>query len=334
MIHWLACLLRAYAGLIKYFFISMRNIPTATVIHQLTINDNPDNVWAKAIDIIKRIVPAYDFAISRTAFTDVLRLFRGEYPGYCAIKTPYHNLHHTMDVFLCSVRLMHGVHLSGTRLTDREITLVMLATLLHDIGYAQLLDEDYGSGAQYTLTHVGRGIKFMQKYLPEHDFPADFAIPLECLMNSTNPGISFDEINFPDERTRLIAQIVGSADIVGQMADRTYLEKLMFLYQEFKEAKFGNYESIHDLLCKTKSFYDMTRNKKLDGTYGGIYKKLTSHFKDYMGIESNYYMESIDKNIAYLSKVITFNEAEFHTMLKRGGITEKSQYLKLPRVLT
>jgi hypothetical protein len=303
----------------------MRNMPAPSEIRQLTANDNQDEVWAKAIDIVRRINPAFDFTLARTAFTDVLRLFRGEYPGYCAIKTPYHNLHHTMDVFLCSVRLMHGVHLSGTPLTDREITWIMLATLMHDIGYVQLLDEAYGTGAQYTLTHVGRGIKFMQHYLVERDFPAGFATPLECLMNSTNPALDFDAIDFPDLRTRMLAQIVGSADIVGQMADRSYLEKLLFLYLEFKEAKFGNYASMLDLLRQTKSFYDHTKEKKLEGTYEGIYKNLSSHFKDYVGMESNYYMECIEKNIAYLSKVITLNEAEFLTMLKRGGIIDKTQ---------
>jgi hypothetical protein len=170
----------------------------------------------------------------------------------------------------------------------------------------------------------------MQNYLQEHDFPSDFALPLACLMNSTNPGLAFDAIEFPDQRTRMLAQIVGSADIVGQMADRTYLEKLLFLYLEFKEAGFGNYSSMHDLLRQTKEFYDNTKEKKLDGAFEGIYNKLTYHFKEFLGQETNYYLESIEKNIAYLSKVISLNEAEYFSMLKRGGILEKSQNLLSP----
>jgi len=311
----------------------MRNIPTPAEIRQLTVNDNPDEVWAKAIDIVRHINPAYDFTLARTVYTDVLRLFRGEYPGYCIIKTPYHDLHHTLDVFLCAVRLSHGVHISGTPLADREITWIMLATMLHDIGYAQLLDEECGSGAQYTLTHVGRGIKFMQHYLHEHDFPADYATPVEYLMNSTNPALAFDAINFPDKRTRLLAQIVGSADIVGQMADRSYLEKLLFLYLEFKEAQLDNFACRHDLLRQTKNFYDITKEKILEGAFEGMYKKLAFHFKDYMGMENNYYVESIEKNLAYLSKVIALDETEHLAMLKRGGIVEKSLTLAVPGVI-
>lgn len=299
-------------------------------MHQLTANDNPDEVWAEATDIVRHINPAYDFKLARTAYIDVLKLFRGEYPGYCIIKTPYHDLRHTLDVFLCAVRLMHGVHLSGTLLNDSEITLVMLATLMHDIGYAQRLEEDYGSGAQHTLTHVNRGIRLMQDFLRAHGYSPELASPLEHLMNSTNPSIDFEAINFPDKRTRLLAQIVGSADIVGQMADRTYLEKLLFLYLEFKEAGFSTYTSMHDLLRQTKNFYEQTRTKKLDGTFAGIYNKLGLHFKSYLGTENNYYLESIEKNIAYLSKIIVLNETEYLSMLKRGGIAEQSRSMIAP----
>lgn len=308
----------------------MRNIASYAEIHQLTDNDNPDEVWAKAIDIIRQISPDFDFAITHIVYSDVLRLFRGEYPGYCPIKTPYHNLHHTLDVFLCAIRLTHGVHISGTRIADREIKCIMLAALFHDLGYAQRLEEDSGSGAQFTLTHVGRGIKFMRQYMLEHDFPTDLATPVEFLMNGTNPGIAFDSISFPDERTRLLSQIVGSADIVGQMADRAYLEKLLFLYLEFNEAKFGNYSSMHDLLRQTKSFYENALEKKLDGSFEGTYRKLVFHFKEYLGVETNYYMESIEKNIDYLSKIIELDENEYLSMLKRGGIIDKSRALIPP----
>lgn len=111
----------------------MRNIAAPAGISLLTANDNPDEVWAKAIDIVRRINPAFDFTLARTIFTDVLRLFRGEYPGYCAIETSYNNLRDTSDALLCSVRLMHGVHICGTTLADRELTWIMLATLMHDI---------------------------------------------------------------------------------------------------------------------------------------------------------------------------------------------------------
>lgn len=304
----------------------MKSVPTPAEIDNLFKNSDPDEVWRKAAAVSKLINPAYDLSFSKTTFDDVVRVFHGEYPGYCPIKTLYHNQDHTLDVFLCAVRLMHGVHLSGTRLSDRDMTMIMMAALMHDIGYAQLLGEETGTGAQYTKSHVDRGIEFMRQYVVERRFPADFATTLAFAMRCTDPSVTISKIEFPDERTRLLGQIVRTADFTGQMADRTYLEKLLFLYLEFEEAHFGNFQSLHDLLNKTCEFYEVTR-QQLDGELGGIYAKLTFHFKDSLGVDKNYYMESIEKNIAYLSKITVLNETRYLSMLKRGGIVEKAKPL-------
>ncbi len=307
----------------------MKNAPTPAEINSLFANSNPDEVWPKAADIVRRISPAYDFFFARTAFNDVVRLFRGEYPGYCPIRTLYHDLPHTLDVFLCAVRLMHGVHTSGTRLADNEMTMIMMAALMHDVGYVQRHGEETGTGAQFTQSHVKRGIEFMRHYIVHQHFPPDLAIPLELIILSTDPALALSEINFTDERTRLLGQIVNTADLTGQMADRTYLEKLLFLYLEFKEAHFGGYQNTYDLLSKTQKFYKITR-QKLDGELGGIYAKLSFHFKDWFGVENNYYLESIEKNMAYLSKVTSFSEEKYLSMLKRGGIVGKTETLIAP----
>lgn len=218
---------------------------------------------------------------------------------------------------------MQGVHLSGTRLTDDDMTMVIMAALMHDVGYAQLLDDESGTGAQYTFSHVDRSIQFMQEYIADQHFPVAFITPLKCMILSTNPALKISEIDFPDEHTRLLGQLVCTADLTGQMADRTYLEKLLFLYLEFKEASFGDYTSVHDLLVKTKHFYS-TVQKKMDVDLDGLYAKLTLYFKDKFSVERNYYLESIEKNIAYLTKITSLDEQEHFAMLKRGGIVQKS----------
>ena len=306
----------------------MKNIPTSDEINSLFTNSNSDLVWVKATGIIRRISPGYDFTLVRTVFDDVMRLFHGNYAGYSSIKTLYHDLPHTLDIFLCVVRLMHGVHLSGIRLTNKEMTLIIIATLMHDVGYSQLGGEQGGTGAQYTQTHIRRGISFMKKYLIDRHLPLNFAISLEPMITITDPALDFSEIDFPDEHTRLLGQIVVTAELTGQMADRTYLEKLLFLYLEFKEAHFGNFQNTYDLLRQTQLFYGATR-EKLDGAFGGMYARLSFHFKDMMGVDNNYYLEAIEKNMAYLSKVVALNEAEYLSMLKRGRIVEKSQAIAM-----
>ena len=153
----------------------------------------------------------------------------------------------------------------ASALSDNEITRIMIAALMHDIGYAQRLDEDTGTGAQYTRDHVKRGVECMHCYLAGQRFPSAWAASLEPMILTTPHDGEFHKINFPDERVRLLGQNILTADLVGQMSDRNYLEKLLFLYLEFKEAHLGNYQSMHDLLLKTKDFYKFTRQKKLDG---------------------------------------------------------------------
>ena len=301
----------------------MKKTPTSAEISELFDNTDPNVVWDEATDVIRRINPAYDFTLVEKVYKDVLRMFYGEFPGYCAIKTLYHDLSHTLEVFMCGVRLMHGVHRSGDHLTDEEITLMMLAILMHDIGYAQRRGEDFGTGAQFTQTHVQRGVEFMEHYFGERRLPSDILVDVKGMILGTEHFRPFTQIDFATERARMLARIVATADITGQMADRKYLEKLLFLFHEFKEAQFGNYQNMFDLLSKTNCFYQVTR-EKLDGVLDGVYRKLEFHFEDTLGVRKNYYLESIEKNIVYLAKVVSQGEDELFTMLKRNGIAESA----------
>lgn len=301
----------------------MSNRPTDEEVNNLFANSDPAKVWEKASEILKSFKPNYDFSLIRPVYEDVMNLFHGHYPGYVAIKTLYHDLPHTLDVYLCAARLMHGMHISGEIFDDDEITLVLISTLMHDIGYAQREGEETGTGAQYTQTHVKRGIAFMKLYFSERNFTGGISTRLEPMILCTDPALNFSEVNFPGERIRLLGQLVVTADLTGQMADRTYLEKLLFLYLEFREAHFGDFQSIHDMLRKTERFYEVTR-EKLDGPFGRHYVNLALHFREMLGVDRNYYFDSIEKNILYLKRVIAQNEAEYLSMLKRGGIVERA----------
>jgi len=307
----------------------MKSSPATAEINNLFRNDDPTIVWAKVEGIIRRMSPGYDFTLVRQVYDDLLRLFRGDYPGYGPIRTLYHDLPHTLEVLMCGARLMHGVSVSGDRLTDEEITLIIFAVLMHDVGYVQRKGEEIGTGAQHTQTHVQRGIEFMRQYFADRKLPESIPAAVTAMILGTEHNRPFAEVPFRDDRSRMLGSIVSTADITGQMADRIYLEKLLFLYLEFREARFGSYQSMYDLLCQTNRFYEMIR-EKLDGALGGIYKKLSFHFKDTMGVDNNFYLEAMEKNMAYLSKVVASDEAEFFSMLKRNGVAERSRSLSSP----
>ncbi len=300
----------------------IKMVPFSEEVNSLFVNGDAKDVWDKAEEVIRLINPDYDFSRTHIVFADMIAMFRGQYSGYAQVKTPYHDMAHTLHVFLCSLRLMHGVHVAGTPLSDTDVFLVTMSTLMHDIGYAQTQTEEAGTGAQHTQCHVARGIEFMRKYVAEKGWTDELADQLEPLIRSTDPGFPFAQIPFQNEHMRLLGQLVATSDLVGQMADRTYLEKLLFLYLEFKEAHFGNYQNVHDMLRQTKRFYEITR-EKLDVVYEGLYANLSAHFKETMGVDNNYYLESIEKNIEYLTRVTQLEEVEHLNMLKRGGITDK-----------
>ena len=46
---------------------------------------------------------------------------------------------------------------------------------------------------------------------------------------------ALEEIPFRSDETRAMGRILGSADLIAQMADRTYLEKFPLLFEEFQE---------------------------------------------------------------------------------------------------
>ncbi|GAB4421380.1 MAG: hypothetical protein OHK0054_12130 [Sideroxydans sp.] len=293
---------------------------SAVEISRYFDNTDPQRVWQQAVDTIRLFHPDFDFMLVEKVFRDVQRMFYGEFPGYAPIRTLYHDLSHTLEVFMCGVRLMHGVHCSGIALEEEEVRQMMLAILLHDIGYAQRLGEETGTGAQLTRTHVRRGVEFMEHYFGARHLPSDIMVDVKGMILGTEHFRPFGEIDFANERTRLLAQIVATADIVGQMADRKYVEKLAFLYFEFREAEFGNYRNMFDLMCKTPDFYRITRDK-LDGVLGGIYRHLEAHFEATLGECRNHYMEAIERNIAYLERVvIRSGENDLIKSLRRYGI--------------
>ncbi len=64
--------------------------------------------------------------------------------------------------------------------------------------------------------------------------------------------------------------MLGSADLLGQMSDRAYLEKLLFLYKEFREAGIPGFNTEFDIIRKTVDFYEITV-QRLRGPFAEAY---------------------------------------------------------------
>lgn len=244
-------------------------------------------------------------------FVDIGRLYRGEFPGYHACETDYHDIQHILEVTLAMSRLMDGcVRATGpTVMNEHLFKLGTVSALLHDIGYLRRLDDtEKKHGAEYTRTHVGRGADFMRWYLPSVGL-AELADAAARIVHFTGYEIPSGQIQI-DSQYRMVGNLLGSADILAQMADRCYLEKCRDrLYPEFvlggiacqMDEKGGEkviFASPADLVFKTPGFFKGAQ-KRLEEDLGGVYRYVDKHFKS----GDNLYYSETRKNIDYASAI-------------------------------
>ena len=245
------------------------------------------------------------------AFTDLGSLYRGEYPGYHECDTDYHDIQHVLDVTLGMARLIDGCvrATNPETVTERLFRLGIVAALYHDCGYIRhRKDTKHENGAEYTSVHVSRGARFLDEYLPKIGM-ADLAQAAARIVHFTGYEIPVDKIKVPGLEFRLIGNLLGSADILAQMADRCYLEKCYDrLYPEFvrggiarKRHKDGSEEivfaSAADLIFKTPRFYQGA-TKRLREDLGGCYTYVEQHFGG-----RNLYFDELEKNINHARSI-------------------------------
>jgi len=284
--------------------------------------DDPHEIVEEAKGILTPMLPDFNVKQLDRVFEDVIRLFHGDYPGYRACNTQYHDLDHTSNTFLAMARLIHGALLRGKSFEANNVVMGLIGTLLHDAGYIQTEDDDTGTGAKYTATHIDRSIEFMRRYFTKNNFSmADFKNCADML-NCTGLNTNIKKIRFKAKEIEMLGKMLGSADLLSQMADRVYLEKLLFLYYEFDEGNIDGYSSELDLLKKTIGFYDFTM-ERLTGELGGVNEYAIYHFRERWDLDRDLYMESIEKNKKYLEFILSENEHDYRNFLKRKGIVAK-----------
>lgn len=255
-------------------------------------------------------------------FVLTVDLYEGRYKGYRACNTEYHDLHHTVDVLLAMARLIHGAVINETSFTDRQIAMASIAALAHDVGYLQEESDQEGSGAKYTATHVRRSMDLLERHSADYSLSEEEVSICQMMILSTDLAVDISGISFPSPETELLGKMLASADLLAQMADRAYLEKLLFLYHEFREANVGGYEDELDLLRRTIGFYDFISDR-LEAMNVDTNRFLVSHFASRWGIEENLYGKAIQRQQEYLEHILKHPDADPIAYLKRDHIVER-----------
>ena len=131
------------------------------------------------------------------------------------------------------------------------------------------------------------------------------------IVHFTGYEIELDSIELDDPRDAICGHLLGTADLIAQLADRCYLEKCRDrLYKEFvlggiaiEQARPGQYtvryESGIDLLKQTPSFYKQVSRHRLQKSFNRAYRYIEPLYEG-----QNPYIDSIRSNLTHLMAVL------------------------------
>lgn len=274
---------------------------------------DPDAVKREVLAIVTGTFPGLNTTSLEAAFTLFAQVYQGRLPGYQACDTLYHDLQHSLDITLTTARLLKGYQNVHGGLGAQEMLLGITTALYHDVGYIRRSDDHITkNGAEYTGTHVSRGAEFMQSHLPLIGL-ANIVNRAKVIIHLTGYEKPPSDIITPNPIDRLVGDIVATADLITQMADRCYLEKCRDrLFPEFVLATANHnaeisslpiYSSPEALLYNTPSFYRLYVRKRLENDFKNVFKYAGAFFNG-----PNHYIEKLESNIRYLEKLIDKND--------------------------
>jgi len=281
----------------------------------VNMNDHRE-VLNEVKTILRSINPRFDFSRLDRAHSIVTELFAGRYPGYRGCNTLYHDLSHTIEIMLAMTRLIHGAIVEGTDLTEKHVNLGVISALMHDTGYIQTLDDTEGTGAKYTLTHIQRSVDFTGVIYKRDRYFGGELDNFRDILFCTGLGVRIALINFSTPQVKMLGHMLGTADLLGQMARRNYPDKLVHLYHEFVEGKVPGFESEFDLLNKSQQFHEVTK-ERFENELGRAYLYSAAHFRARWGIDRDLYREEIEKNLAHIKWVLESHPTDYRRYLQR-----------------
>lgn len=251
------------------------------------------------------IDPKFDAELLMEVHRDLTAHFSGTHPEFQENTMPYHNLRHSILVVLASARLFHGLHCNNVRISASTLFKGLLAAYFHDTGMLLLESDSATSGTEYIAGHEFRSITFLSKYIKEKNLRPDIIKDCATIINYTRLASDPAIFDYHTHDIQIAGQVVGSADILAQMADRYYLESLPLLFVEQQAGGVSTHQSALELMEHTAHFYHNIVLRRLITTFSNTSNALRAHFQNRHTINRNLYLDNIDKNIVYLRRIIT-----------------------------
>lgn len=163
----------------------------------------------------------------------------------------YHNVEHTVLVTLVGQEILRGKYLGEGNISRENWLEAIVSWLCHDIGYVKgicpqhqqsqrlyftgtdsntIYLESGTTDASLTPYHIDRGKMFVQEHFFGHDL-----IDSEAIIRN----IELTRFPLPNDEehscTGNYPSLVRAADLLGQLSDPRYLQKIPALFYEFEE---------------------------------------------------------------------------------------------------
>lgn len=258
-----------------------------------------DAVRTAILQLYQGLYPGTADSTIRGAFDYLVHLYRGGHPEFHACDTQFHDTQHVLEVTLAMARLMEGYERSrseGAPLSPTLYSVGVVSALFHDVGYLRRRsDRRHAHGAQYTLTHVGRSARFVSAYLRSVGL-ARYAGAAAAIVHYTGHERPAEAIRIDGALPRRIGQMLGTADLIAQMADRCFLEKRRDrLYPELVAGGVAGrlIRSAGELVRRTYEFH-LRAMRRLDLQLARAYGYAERHFGG-----QNLYLEALQQNARY-----------------------------------
>ncbi len=287
-----------------------------------TVNvTNVSSVSAAVRAIFESCYPAEAYKHVAKAFEDFALIYAGNHPEYHACETPYHDIQHVLDVTLAVMRLIDGhekSHEADQQFGAELAVIALITALFHDVGYIRHVSDDgHQDGAEFTQIHVTRSGRFLAEYFTRLGLHREAKLAPK-LVQFTGYERPVESLLFSDAKFQHLGYILGTGDVIAQMADRMYLEKCRdCLYPEFVTAGLAStdnaenkgeaiYHSADDLLAKTPDFIRSTIKQRLDKVFQSVYKYAEVHFGG-----PNLYLIAVSKNLEYIESQLQSSQQSF-----------------------
>jgi len=269
----------------------------------------PAQVEKAVCGVYTRLFPDGDQSFVPRAFEWARQCFCGRYDGYQAIDARYHDFEHTLQGTLCLARLLAGRYAANAQpvIPRKGFELCLLAILFHDSGYLKKQGDDSGTGAKYTAVHVERSVAFARHFLAGQGYRDEDLDAIGNMIRCTGVAANVKALPFHNEVDRILGYALGTADLLGQMAARDYIEKLPVLFAEFAEAahtdkengaRFAQYETAEDVVRRTPSFWSDYAWPRINEDFQRLYVFLNDPIPD----GPNPYLLAVQKNLARLQQ--------------------------------